>query len=746
MAAKKKTTKSGPTPKRTTKTSSPKPSTSKTPKAKASPKVKPAKGSTKAKPAKTKPAKGATKPAKAKPAKTKPAKAKPAANSAQAWTNAEAFLSSAWPALVATRSPREEPIAAPIEAQFGAFDLDVPPAVRDYLAPLATHEAPPLLDLVPGSYAPVFEPNVGNRAEAVLVGAQEYRPLWAQIFAGTFEIGSTGVGDIWMLAKDPFGKGKEPIYLFDHDSEVLDGPVADSLATFVFAQAAAAAVRDEAIDEDTFDRASRAVNGKIVPASFGERFDVDAYEPEDSTTTYLQFRADWLVTLLAEKDPSDLEVRRQFDLKANAPINAALLTKRAAMFDPFPPTAFYTCLALYFAGDEALARKAADLAADAKNRLVRDLGTLLREVLDGTRRALGIVEDLPALRARVQAMKLYEAPAKRATTAADGPIDALFRANGYRDEAAITSCIAKGDRSLVPRLVERAQDPAEKRGTYIEILAAWRIAEAIEPLAPIAREVDRFHIVRRAFVELVHAAGGPAHAALLVGILKQFGSKAGTRDSYLDAVVARTIVAAADLNAEAALPLVTPHVASKATDTTTGTPISVRDAALFAAGELGAKDLVAAVRSRLDGEEVWQGTGLRWAAGRLGLLADDATRAAISARLDAARLQNRTVTGIDGVDRQWQREELFDGSTGNMGSTIAAEIALEHSRVLLGADPEPLAYLVREAITKSEEEEAHLWALYALRSRPELGVAQAAPLLEGGNELVRMLARKLLAR
>ncbi|APR80385.1 Hypothetical protein A7982_05732 [Minicystis rosea] len=669
-------------------------------------------------------------------------------NDGSVWSTTEGFLQSAWPALVEKGATRkDEPPARGIFARFALHGFEPSAAVRDFLAPLDAREAPPLLDLVPGSCAPAPSAEVENRAEALLIAAQSYRPLWAEIFAGAFEIGSTHAGDMWMSTVDAFGQGDDFVYRYGHDTDELEGPAADGVEALVFCHAACAAHAAGSIDAAARASAAEALRARVVPAFFAAAIDVAPFEPEDQTAGYLHDRATWLVTLLAETDPSDIEIRRRFILSANTPIDAALLAKRRPHFARFSPTAFYTCLATYFSGDDVIARQAAEMALASPLAIVHDLGVLMLDLLSGKRTKLGRLDDVPALRARVAALSLWEPPPALEKTEEDVALDALFDANGYADDAAIARFTEKGDRSFVPRLVVRASNAMDRgRRVFIEILTEWREPSAIEPLTPIAREVDRFHIARLRFTQLVHAAGGPEHAPLLIGILARLGAKATGDDGYLDAVVARAILALADLKDASACDRIAPLIESKSKDVRTEAPISVRNAALYAIAELGATSLLPRLIERMATNEIYHSAGLRWALGRLGALADAATQASIRARLDAVRIHHRGITGSDGVERKQSIALLFSPDLHAQEGDIEAEIALEHSRVLLGAPHDALAELVTSALTKNEHARVHAWALLALRSRPELGVEQAKPLLASSTQLVRQLARESIAR
>lgn len=654
------------------------------------------------------------------------------------------FLKDVWPTRVS--EPRKgTPTAASVLARFAIYGIEAPAALHDFLAPLDAHAPPPLHDLVPGTYAPrAGASDRTNVADALFAELAAYRPLAAEAFAGAFEIGSTGSGDVWMVAMDAFGKGNDFVYLYGHDTDVLAGPAAVDLDAFVAAQVAAAELRDVDDEDPRRAEAAKAFAKRIDPAFFDDAIMATAFEPAADNAPFLVHRARWLLTLLTETEPSALEIRSGFDREANAPIDAALLEKRKAIFSTFPATAIYTCLAAYFGGDDALAKRAADYASASTVPLVRDLGVLVQELLAGTRKRVGAVLDMPALRARVVALSLWDAPKVPEAAPEDAVLATLFQSDGYRDEDAIAAFIQKGDRSVVARMIARSLDSGDRaRSAFLDILTAWRERAAIEPLLALAGEVDRFHIARSRYVALVHAAGSAEHAPILVSVLKQLAPKAGTRDSYLDDVVARAFLAAADLGARAVVDMALRASTSGANDAGRETHVSVRDAALYAVGALGDVAVIPALLERTQGRE-YDVAGLRWALGELGARADAATRTAVLARLDAIRIDKQTIEDSDGAVEHRSIDSLFDPDLGGQDGDIMAEIALEHARVLLGQAPDALAELVRRGLTESEDEGVHVWALLALRAHRALGAAWAAPFRASPTSLLRLLAEDCL--
>lgn len=608
------------------------------------------------------------------------------------------FLENEWPKLVKFTPPTRD--AARMSNVLARTKLHgvVLPELEQFFTPLMSKVGPRFDAFVPGTWAPALRPDVFNLAEGLFVDAQQYRPLWAEIFYGAFEVGSTPSGNLLLAAYKHDGKGPNFIYRFDHVAEIMEGPIARDLEPLV-----QAAIANE---------------------------DLPEFTPEKDLMPMLELRSRWLVTVLGEVNASDVEIRSTFDAEFNAPMTAELLETRAANFGRFPPTAFFSCFVAYFGDDDALAIACAEKAKASTNRLVRDFGVLLLELISGSRKSLGIIEDMPSLRARVRALQLWSEPQAVEPTPEDEVLAKLFLEDGYRNEAAIAEFIANGDRALTNRLIERAAIPERGRSAFLDVLIAWKEASAIDRLVSLATEVDRFHIARGQLVQLIHAVGDARHAPVLLGILKKFGPAVNGSDSSLDGVVARTILALADLKASSAIPAIAKFIDSESKDSSNRIPLSVRDAALFALGELGAKDVFATLLPRIHSDELYFSPGLRWAAGRLG----DAT---ILERLESVRVHHRQTLGRDGVTRNRSIASIFNPEVGGQDKDAAAEIALEHSRVLLGCSNDALVELLEAALKSEMKDSVFAWALLAARSQP--GLVNTDALRTHSNQLLRQL-------
>lgn len=369
-------------------------------------------------------------------AKTKP-KAAPkgkASVSRVNWTDVKGFLRDGWPTRVKATS--DASVGARATESFRRWGLPVPKDLALFYAPLQKG-APALFERAVRSYAP--ELKAGNLAEQLLVAAQRYRPLWAEVFGACVEIGSTSNGDLWMYAFDPAVDHAPQIVLYAHESDELE-LASDGLGAAVLRSAVVTAHEEGDINDKGLTAATKALEKHVTNAwPFEERLHVadEAKTSDDDINQYCYGRARWLITLLTEDDASDAAIRGGFDVEMNSPLSLEMFDGREALFAAFPPAPFYYCLRAFFQGDAPVLDKALELAKASKAPLVKDLIVLMGALRKGQKK-LGVISDVAALRKRVTALALGkpttaqqatlpspEAEAKAAVAERDGTLEEL---------------------------------------------------------------------------------------------------------------------------------------------------------------------------------------------------------------------------------------------------------------------------------------------------------------------------------
>ena len=736
--------------------------------------------------------------------KTKTTKTKTTSGGSR-WSGPDGFLARGWPDLVRTsdvaRTGDDDWRPETMLAAFRLWEANVPDELRLLLAPLETLAPPPLFELELRTWAPDVVKG-RNTAEQRILTAQQYPPLWKELFAGAIELASTGGGDIWMYAYSPFPDEPAQIYLYDHVGQELGAPEADGVESWLFRAALVGAQEAGQVDRKVFAAAIERLANRVGTAAYPE-MKIAPYQPETATAYWTDRRARWLETLLSENDPSDAEIRAGFDLEATDPITEDAISSRADLFSTFPPTAFFFTIASFFSGNDACLALAIQQAAASRAPIVRDLAALATELRDG-RKELGVIADVQTLRDRVRALRLWDPPsepggplapeieAELERAARDGTLEELAwryvhdagvaaaigerwkrdpalapsiellarlqKDDGYRDEDVIAQYLATGDRRTLPLLVARARDPRVDRPVmFVDIVAEVGDGRAVAPLAHLARVVNRFHGERLTLTRLVHNAGDVAHAPLLRDIVRRFPvlDSEGSRQEML----ANAVLALGDLGDVDAVPLIRPLLETEVDALGTDTHIDLRNAVLYALAELGAIDILPALIERAaTDDDVYRSPGLLWALGRLAAnpSVDDASRGRVKQRLEATRISERDIEFSDGTTRKLSIADFFAEDASDY-KDVACEIAREHSLVLLGAPIEPLRELVTTLLSAWEERSSGwsgwsgydayamvAWALIALRHQPQLGTELARPFLGSDLSTARTLARRAL--
>ncbi|MBU8900348.1 hypothetical protein KRR26_32545 [Corallococcus sp. M34] len=668
------------------------------------------------------------------------------------WRDVNTFLKDGWPSFVETHSdgsPQAEALDGAVTEAFTLWGAPVPPDLASLFEPLASRASPPLAQFSIGSYVPRLA-KIGNLAEQRLVAAQHYRPLWKELLAGVVEVGSTSAGDIWMYGREPQrGNARAQIYLYNHETEELETPQAADLDALVFRAALVRAHQQGEVDAATLATAGKALEGRVGDLCFEDVFPgLTPYKADAEPAYSNDLRAGWLATLLTEVDASDTELRGAFSLEMNKPLTEALLASNVERFKHFPPAAFYFCLASFFAGDDARLAQALELSRLSEAPLVKDLVTLVEELRAG-RKALGIIPDVQALRARVMALELWDPESRArafekavaaaqepvARAAKEGTLDAFAWASakdsavlsavekayaddasmaqtlslvsrwtneeGYRDEAVIAQLIEEGDRRLAPLLVARARNEEDRAsGLALDVLAEWAEPRSVELVKDTAKVVDRFHLKRHAFIRLVQGVGDPVHAKDLLAIMRAHPPKEG--DSGRNKMLAAVTFALGELGDPAAGGVLLPYLDSQATDVGSEAPIPFCDAVLFAVGALGEPRALAPLVAKVEANK-WAPSGspaLCFALGRLASDSDAETRQTVVSMLDANRITRFTEIGMDQQPRQRTRASLFS-EVGGQTRTTACQLMLEDALAGLteGAAREDALANVRELVT-----------------------------------------------
>jgi len=267
-------------------------------------------------------------------------------------------------------------------------------------------------------------------------------------------------------------------------------------------------------------------------------------------------------------------------------------------------------------------------------------------------------------------------------------------------------------------------------------------------LAPIVRTVNRFHHERRGFTQLAHRVGDPVAVPALVEVVHKLRKDS---ERYAVETLAQVVLALGDLGDSTAVPALRTLLGATHSDSSSDAPIGLRDAVLFALAELGASDVLPQLLERADTPEIYASAGLRWAIGRLAANTEHASR--VRQRLDAVRISKRMIES-DGVETYRSIDSIL-ATDMDQSDDIAAEIALEHSLVLLGDDDTTLVRLVTTALgewVKREQRSAWrdrrlpAWALLAHARMPSLPRELARSIAASTEAPLRTLALRALQR
>ena len=243
-----------------------------------------------------------------------------------------------------------------------------------------------------------------------------HRDQWAYLgtglveaFAGVTCLGSLGNGDTYHLEVHANDSERNRVFLFDHETHTLEGPIADSLGSQVYL-AALGEARTE-MRRRGFTEAVVKLSGRIAPpwhfrstiARAGA--ELEEYEPSAYTPLYWHHRTRWILYFLRADGVVDIDdLGETFLERFNPPLSDAQHEKWLVGARRFAPTALYLIWRCYLFGSPRLEEYLAIGRAHA-SRLVRDCARLVDELL-GSRNHLGKIADMDAALARLRALDI----------------------------------------------------------------------------------------------------------------------------------------------------------------------------------------------------------------------------------------------------------------------------------------------------------------------------------------------------
>lgn len=259
------------------------------------------------------------------------------------------------------------------------YNVTCPPALGGLLAFCVDPPDACLGEFCPWPQSDWLAPADDNAFEHAMMEPFRLYPL----FANTLAVGSTGSGDLWVVALEQVGQDTQ-VFLCEHDNLYAIHVVADSIPSFAFLNHVIE--QQDAAAEDL-----AALDGRVAlrndleldpppqnPFRSGLRIDA-VYEHGRGLADHLN--GEWL-----GKTPDALPERLVEDVAGN---RIALPAQ--------PLTVMWT---LFFTDDGRL-RGVLDASAEHPARVVRDSASLLDEILRG-RSQVGQVEDIFDLRRRAQ--------------------------------------------------------------------------------------------------------------------------------------------------------------------------------------------------------------------------------------------------------------------------------------------------------------------------------------------------------